>query len=399
MRVLNITDTIPYPVISGAPLRSYSLLKRVAIEHELWLAAFIETPEHAKGVIHMLDFCKSVETAQAQGGRALTRPFALFRYILEGKPPDLRFMHSAELASKIRRLVSKVDFDIVQIEHGNMAMYLETLPSALHDRTVWMLHDVDFSKYDRISRIERKLARKLRLRLHSYMMQRWKPCYAERFGRCITVSESDKKLLITNNPSLQVGVVPNGVDTSAYQPLPEENTPPALIFIGNMGYRPNVDAVLYFFQDVLPEVRRVIPEVEMWIVGINSGPEIRRLSGDNVIVTGKVDDVRPYYSRSKVCVVPLRAGGGTRLKILEAMALGRPVVSTAIGCEGLDVIDGEHLFIADNHEQFVKKTVLLLTDEALRQRITSNARRLVETDYDWDVIANKLVQIYSEIVV
>jgi glycosyltransferase involved in cell wall biosynthesis len=97
--------------------------------------------------------------------------------------------------------------------------------------------------------------------------------------------------------------------------------------------------------------------------------------------------------------VPLRAGGGTRLKILEAMALGRPVVSTAIGCEGLDVIDGEHLFIADNHEQFVKKTVLLLTDEALRQRITSNARRLVETDYDWDVIANKLVQIYSEIVV
>jgi len=228
------------------------------------------------------------------------------------------------------------------------------------------------------------------------MMRRWEPCYAERFGRCITVSEADRRLLRTVNPRLQVDVVANGVDTKVYQPLPQEGTSPSLLFIGKMSYRPNGDAVLYFCREILPRIRRMIGEVEMWIVGKDPLPEVRQLNGDGVYVTGRVDDVVPYYSRSTACVVPLRAGGGTRLKILEAMALGRPVVSTSVGAEGLDVVDGEHLLIADSPEQFAEKTVRLLTDRALYQRITTNARQLVVTRYDWDAIAGQLMQIYAE---
>jgi len=135
----------------------------------------------------------------------------------------------------------------------------------------------------------------------------------------------------------------------------------------------------------------------MWIVGINPSTEVRDLDGNGIHVTGRVEDVRPYYRRSTVCVVPLRAGGGTRLKILEAMALGRPVVSTSIGCEGLDVVDGEHLFIADRPEEFADRTIRLLTDEALRRSITSRARAMVVSRYDWDIIAKQLMQVYTDV--
>jgi glycosyltransferase involved in cell wall biosynthesis len=183
-----------------------------------------------------------------------------------------------------------------------------------------------------------------------------------------------------------------------YQPLPQEDVFPALLFIGDMSYVPCVDAMLYFCREVLPRIRNVVSEVELWIVGKDPLPEVARLGNNGVHVTGQVDSVMPYYERSTVCVVPLRAGGGTRLKILEAMALGRPVVSTTIGCEGLDVVDGEHLLIADSPERFVEKTVRLLEDRMLYRHIATNGRQLVVARYDWDVIARQLMQVYAEMV-
>ena len=153
-----------------------------------------------------------------------------------------------------------------------------------------------------------------------------------------------------------------------------------------------------FVVQILPLIRHTINPMEFWIVGGNPRPEVLELNGNGVRVTGRVEDVVPYYQQSTVCVVPLRAGGGTRLKILEAMALGRPVVSTTIGCEGLDVVDGEHLFIADTPEQFAQKTVRLLLDRHLSQYMCANARRLVEAHYGWDRIARRLTDVYDEMV-
>ncbi len=202
------------------------------------------------------------------------------------------------------------------------------------------------------------------------------------------------------NPRLQVDVIPNGVDTEKYQPLPlpPENAPPSLMFIGSMEYPPCVDAVLYFCSEILPLIRHAINAMELWIVGGEPRPEVLKLDGSAVHVTGRVEDVVPYYQQSTVCVVPLRAGGGTRLKILEAMALGRPVVSTTIGCEGLDVVDGEHLLIADTPEQFAEKTLRLLRDRQLYQHIAANGRRLVESRYGWDKIAERLMDVYQQMV-
>ncbi len=397
MRILFLTEAIPYPAITGAPLRNFNLLRRLARAHEVWLAAFVKTPEQSAGVAYMQEFCEEVATVSMPPDGALRRPLAGLRYLLNGKPPDFRFSHSAALAGKIRHLISRRDFDVVHIDHTHMGIYLQVLPKVLQGRAVWMLHDVDFSRFARLAPLEAKLTRKLRLQLHSYMLRRWQPRHAESFKCCITVSEADRRLLLSANPRLQVEVAPNGIDTRLFQPLPENSASPALVFVGNMDYLPCANAVVYFCEDVLPRIRQVVPEAEMWIVGTNPRPEVKQLAGNGVHVTGRVEDVRPYYQRSTVCVVPLRAGGGTRLKILEAMALGRPVVSTSIGCEGLEVREGEHLCIADAPEPFAEKTISLLTDAMLRRRLTHNARQLVVSHYDWEVIAKKLIDIYAAV--
>jgi glycosyltransferase involved in cell wall biosynthesis len=370
---------------------------RIAREHELWILAFAKTPEEKRGVVRLEEFCEGVNTVEIKERRALWHPYELIRYLMAGRPPDLRFYFNEDLAGKIRRITSQVAFDIVQIEHGIMGLYLEAVPQEMRNRSIWLLHDVDFEKFYRMYRLETKLSRKLRVLLHGYMMRRWEPRYAENFERCITVSEADRLLLTKANPRLRVEVSPNGVDTRACTPLPEENDSQALVFVGNMDYRPNIDAMVHFCQEVLPLIRRVVPEVEMWIVGLNPRHDVRKLDGNGVHVTGRVENVQSFYGRSAACVVPLRAGGGTRLKILEAMAFGRPVVSTSIGCEGLKVTDGENILIADSEEEFAKKTVSLLRELDLRRKIVERARELVVNHYDWDIIARKMMKIYLEV--
>jgi len=398
MRILFITDYLPYPPITGDLIRTYNLIQRVARQHQVWLAGFLPTPGGAEEVSHLQTFCHGVEAVNLPQRHKLARLPGLLRYILAGIPFDFEFLRSQELADRIRQLASVVDFDIVQIEHSRMALYLEALPPDTHSKRILVFHNIAAHQYDRIARIELKSAKRMRAWLHSQMLRRWEPRYAERFDRCIVVSEADRRLLISSNPRLRVDVVPNGVDTRLYQPLAlGEAQRPAVLVVGSMSYAPNADGALWFCNQILPRIRRALGEVEVWIVGISPPPEVVRLSGDGVHVTGRVEDVVPYYRRSAVSVVPLRAGGGTRLKILEAMALGRPVVSTSIGCEGLDVVDGRHLLIADDPEQFAERTVRLLTDRALYQRLVAEARRLAETRYDWDVVTGQLLSIYSEV--
>jgi glycosyltransferase involved in cell wall biosynthesis len=391
VRILNITNQVPYPLISGAPLRTYNILRRFAKDFEVYLAAFWATEEQREGVSHLLEFCREVTTVKF---RSLKETMSCRKFVtsmLQGEPPELRLAFSEELAGEIGKLANRIDFDIVLIEHGSMGLYLEALPAGLRKRTAWVLHDIDFDKFMRIAHIERRKNAKTRAWIHATMMRRWQPHFAGLFGLCVTMSEADRRLLLSANSSLRVEVSPNGVDTNRYRPLPDEADTAEMIFIGNMAYPPNADAAVYFSQEVLPLIRKEVADAKLWIVGINPTASVLRLGGNGVVVTGGVPDVVPYYGRSKVCVVPLRAGSGTRLKILEAMALGRAVVSTSIGCEGLDLVDGEHILIADNAGLFAKQVVNLLTHNELRSRITKKAREFVVASCDWDAIAHKLI--------
>jgi glycosyltransferase involved in cell wall biosynthesis len=324
----------------------------------------------------------------------------MLRYALEGKPPDLKLLHSEELVAKIGKLFATRDFDIVQIE-SVMGLYLATLPKSKRCKSIMMFQNFASQQFGRMSQVEDGWDKKLRAWVNGVSLGYWEPRYAEKFDRCTTVSELDQQLLLKANPRLHIDVIPNGVDIEKYRPLPAppEDAPASLMFIGSMAYPPCVDAVLHFWRESFPLIRQAINPIELWIVGADPHPAVLNLKGGGVHVTGRVADVMPYYQQSTVCVVPLRAGGGTRLKILEAMALGRPVVSTTIGCEGLEVVDGKHLFIADTPEQFAEKTVRLCRERQLYKQMAANARELVEARYGWDKIAERLMDVYGQVAV
>ncbi|MBI4301866.1 MAG: glycosyltransferase, partial [Chloroflexi bacterium] len=215
----------------------------------------------------------------------------------------------------------------------------------------------------------------------------------------IAVSEEDRQALLQLNTQLDVTVVPNGVDVEYYQNL---GPPPAvsdlnLLFTGTMDFRPNVDAVVWFCQDVLPRIQRHVSHLRFLIVGQSPNATVRRLIGPGVVVTGAVPDVRPYMAQASVYVVPMRIGSGVRLKALEAMAYGIPVVSTKVGVQGIAVTPSRHFLLADRAQEFAAQVVKLLTDSSRRQSLAQEAQKLLRERYDWQVIVPRLEEVYLRV--
>jgi glycosyltransferase involved in cell wall biosynthesis len=196
---------------------------------------------------------------------------------------------------------------------------------------------------------------------------------------------------------LNVSVVPNGVDTKAYRPYPLQGRKKDILMVGTMDHKPNVDAAKYFYNEIFPHIRAKVEEVTLTVVGKNPPSEIQQLDSDSAVeIRPNVPDVRPYYKKAMVSAVPLRSGGGTRLKILESMALGTPVVSTSVGCEGLEVKNKHNILIANNPVDFANKVIGLLTSATLWTEISQNGRDLVEKKYDWRRLAMVLERVYDE---
>jgi glycosyltransferase involved in cell wall biosynthesis len=257
---------------------------------------------------------------------------------------------------------------------------------------------VCFEQYRQMALLEVGFAARALYRLKAFAMSKVERRYVPRFDCCVVVSPAERELLQRALPEVRPVVIENGVDCAQLQPLPESAPGSGLLFAGVMSYPPNTDGVMFFARSILPRIRAFVPDAKLFIVGHSPPERVKALGSEpGIEVTGYVNDILPYYRLSNVTVVPLRAGGGTRLKILESMALGRAVVSTTAGCAGLDVRHGVHLLVADHPQQFADCVVQLLGDDALRAELAGNARRLVEEHYDWPTIGGRLALAHREI--
>jgi len=221
----------------------------------------------------------------------------------------------------------------------------------------------------------------------------------EKFDCCVVVSEKDKDLLREMGVKNNLAVVPNGTDTTFFKPMGRKKIENSVLWLGHMDVHTNKDAVLYFWREIFPLLQEQYPQVRIVFVGSSPPKEISDAAGrnGNIKVTGFVDDVRPYMDEAAVMIVPLRIGSGTRLKILDAMAMGKAIVSTSVGCEGLKVTHGENILIADKTEDFATQIVNVLKNEDIRLLLQINARCLSEL-YDWNTIMNKQEMIYDNII-
>jgi sugar transferase (PEP-CTERM/EpsH1 system associated) len=215
--------------------------------------------------------------------------------------------------------------------------------------------------------------------------------YLNLADQVLTVSDTDRDAFANFVEHKKLRVIPTGVDVDYFQPMPEEETPNSLVFTGSMDWLPNEDAISYFVDSILPLIKEQCPDASLEIVGRNPSSRMQVLADARkcIRLTGWVNDIRPFVARGAVCIVPLRIGGGTRLKIFEAMAMGKAVVSTSVGAEGLPVRSGENLLLADTPNDFADSVLRLLRDPALRRRLGTAARSMVHENYSWSKVAEK----------
>ncbi|MFC1704251.1 glycosyltransferase family 4 protein [Candidatus Omnitrophota bacterium] len=397
MKILIISNSLPFPPNTGEKIRNFNLIKRLSNHHKVSLVSLI-TPEVEDSLISELrKYCASVETVVLKKRSKMSHLPGVIWCLLSGKPLDATFTFLREMGEKIGRLEDDEHFDIIQIEHSFMAPYIKAIPKNSSAKRVLVFHNIGFIQFMRMYKVEKNFYKRVRFLFNWIPMRRWEAHVAENFDKCLATSSFDKRILQTINQRLDIAVIPNGVDTQLHTPLPKAESARNLLYMGTMDYHPNIDAVLYFYKEIFPKIKKNISDCKLFIVGRRPPQAIRDLQRDkSVEVVGFVENIQPFYEQSAVSIVPLRAASGTRLKILESMALGRPVVSTSVGCEGLNVAHKKNILVADNPSSFARNVTELLTDSMLWQRIRNDARKFVEENYSWDGIAEQLLETYAE---
>jgi glycosyltransferase involved in cell wall biosynthesis len=395
--VLWLTYGLPWPTDRGGPIRYFNLIRQVAARYRVLLFAMLESADEARHVPELAPFCERVEWAVMRAGSDIERARDLVEHLVHGRPLVTWPYCSRTLENKLRKLIGTGAVHILQIEHSFLAPFRDAVPAGSPCRTILSFHNFCESQYRSMLCMHAGTVEKLGWLVKAALMRGWEARHAARFDRCLVVSDVEA-LRLRAVAGTAVSLVPNGVDTATLRPLPEAAAGKRLIFVGHLRYPPNIDAVRFLARNILPALRARIPEVRLTVVGESAPRVVGEFSGrDDIDLVGRVPSPLPFYQDAHVAVVPLRAGGGTRLKILEAMALGRPVVSTPLGCEGLAVENGKHLLVANGAEDFAAAVARLLTDRALATRLTLQARALVERDYDWAPIAERLLRVYDEL--
>jgi glycosyltransferase involved in cell wall biosynthesis len=392
LRVLVVSPYLPSRTAGGS-VRIHGLVTSLAASCSVSILAFAQGADGNVAVApEIRKRCEAVVVVPNEyRGIAGRRKRALqLRSLLSPRSFERVVHERAAFQVALDELCERMSFDVVHIEHCFMAHY-RFPPTAAR---VLDEQNVEYDIRSRTLAVIRPGARKVydylnHLKLRAEEQGSWRDVDA-----CAVTSPRDLAMIRSAVPGARTAVVPNGVDTEFLSPGADRRVPGTILFFGTLSYYPNHDGLLFFLRDVMPMVRRLHPSARLEIVGASPPAELRRFEAADVTFTGFVDDVRPHLARASVVVAPLRIGGGTRLKILEAMAMAAPVVSTSLGAEGLAVTHGREVLLADTAETFAAEVVRVLRDDGLGIALGSAGRRLVETSYDWRASARALEALY-----
>jgi len=387
--ILMVAPAWPYPPTWGFATRVYHLAKELAKRHRVSLLTYGRVGAALGEAAAMFESVDVVASPVAETSKRRRQA----RSVFSARSAHLGGLRSDQMIAAVANLLAQRRFDLVQLESTQMAFCgaVTDAPVALDE------HNVEYLLLKRLASAESVPARKAFGYLEAAKARREEARAWRRADGVIFTSSADLEVMRVSLPYKSGCVVPNGVDVERFKPsdmVPEPNT---VVFTGAINYRPNTDAVAFFVRDVLPRLRRLQRSTRFVVVGRGAPDWLVRMAGPEVEFTGEVPDVRPYLARAHVVVAPLRAGSGTRLKILEAMAMGKPVVSTAIGCEGLRVVDGEDISIADDPQALAESTAHLMSHPARAIELGRNARLLAERDYSWPVVAQRLDNFHSQL--
>jgi sugar transferase (PEP-CTERM/EpsH1 system associated) len=398
MRILWLKSDLLFPLDTGGRLRTWHLMRHLATRHDITYLGFGDPQQSATAVAAMRDVCTDVIAIPRSDPPKGSWSFYVdaAKHLANPLPYAVGKYRSSAFARRLRDLLDERTFDLIVCDFLFPAV---NLPTTLPCPAVLFTHNVESEIWRRHAETKTNAWGRLLYDMQHRRMLRYERGALARFDGVLAVSEADRQTFMRLYPdavSRPLPIVPTGVDTEYFTPLVPDSSPAqsrSLVFTGSMDWLPNEDAMLFFCRETLPLIRREEPDVTLSIVGRAPTPAVTALAAQHgVTVTGRVDDVRPYVRDAAVYVVPLRIGGGTRLKIFEAMAMGKAVVSTSVGAEGLPVNHGEHISLADEPRTFARAVVRLLRDVNRRRALEAAARALVVERYDWSAVAGQLEQ-------
>lgn len=383
MQILMLAHRIPYPPHTGDKTRAFHIARYLARRHDLSLGFLVDDRRDVQEIEPLREVIGEVEFGR------LWKPWSRLKggaALLAGGSLSLRYFDSRALRRGLARRVVDRTYDLVYASSTPMAQYA----AALGLPVVMDFVDVDSDKWRQYA-VHSRAPMKWVYAAEGRRLQACEAAIARTAELCLLATAAEETLLKSFAPWARTAIIPNGIDLEYFRPVDRDRAPSAVIFTGAMDYLPNVDAVRFFCDEVLPRVRHEIPDAAFYIVGQNPAPEVVRLANvPGVVVTGTVPDVRPYYARTSVCVAPLRIGRGVQNKVLQAMAMGVPVVASSVAQRGLEAKPGQHLWVEDEPGAIAARVVGLLKSSADCLAMGREARAFVEANHAWDAACARL---------
>jgi polysaccharide biosynthesis protein PslH len=387
-----------WPSTTGGRVRSLRIISELARRHQVTVVTTHGAGDDPEGLQRQLSHCHEVVsypyTVPKLGSAAF--PAAVARSWMSKYPVDLWKWREPHVRQKVHSLIGSGAIDLCV---SDFLFAAANVPTGGSTPVVLFEHNVEYMIWQRLCALETRAWRRALFELE------WRKLRAREADACrdadltIAVSEDDRRRLEQLAPGIRAASIPTGVDTGYFRPDGRPERAHRMVFSGSMDWHPNEDAVIYFADAILPRIRAEIPDATLTVVGRNPTARLREVAARaGLDVTGTVDDVRPAIGEASVYVVPLRAGGGTRLKIFEALAMAKPVVSTTVGAEGLALEDGRHFIAADDPDAFAESVIGLMRNPARRQALGQSGRELVETCYSWPTIARDFEERCEEVV-
>ena len=399
MRLLWLKTELLHPIDKGGRIRTYHMLKELKREHQITYLTLDDGSSGADARERAAEYCHELVCIPHRTRPKFTPGFYLdlASNLFSPLPYFIKKYESAQMRREITERAGRADFDVLVCD---FLMPSVNVPPGVRCPTVLFQHNVEAMIWKRHFEVQQNPLKK------SYLYGQWRKALAferaacRRFDQVIAVSRDDCETIRREYGTNSVADVPTGVDTTYFRPLGAERTEPhTLVFTGSMDWLPNDDAIQYFVREIMPLIKQSVPDVRLVVVGRNPYPGLVKLSQSDpsINVTGRVEDVRPYIERAAAYIVPIRVGGGTRLKIYEAMAMEKPVISTTVGAEGLPVRDLDELLLADTPEAFAGAVVRVLTDEELARGLAMRAAALVRERFGWDKAAEHFAEICQRV--
>lgn len=397
MRLLYLSQVLPYPLDAGPKVRSYYVLRHLARKHEVTLLTFVRDTDHPEDIAHLGEICHEVHTVPIERTRLRDVKF-LVQSLLARQPFLIVRDQVPAMAEKVRQLVKSRPFDVIHADQLWMAQYalLAAKSAPTQPKLILDQHNAVYLIPSRLAADELNPLKRYFLAGEARLLSAYEAHICHQFDHVVWVTEEDRQAVeaisTSKNGSVPSTIIPICADPTQIKPVVSNTPKTRITFLGGLHWPPNAQGILWFANEVFPQIRAEIPEAVLTVIG--KSPPVG-VAGEGIEVTGYVSDLDPYLAETGVFIVPLHAGGGMRVKILDAWSWGLPIVSTTIGAEGIDTQPEEDILIADTAQAFAQAVMRILKESSLARTLAQNGRQTVTQKYNWQTIYSAWDEIYQ----